>query len=424
MAKEETYDVVIIGAGHNGTTTAAYLAKCGLSVCVLEERPECGGAQETVEPMAGVRIQPHAIGNYGGSAPGWEQLELWRYGFRMDWNPSATVPFEDRALHRSPATGSSPVRTRTRWAGPRSPMLAASDPPCFKDLHARHVLDPAASAQRRADETHDPLHAGLQADTSPDCGRKELLEMTMFDLMDEYLETEPFKVDAGVHRHSAPARIGHLEGVAIPALAVVATVLPPAVAKPVAARGNMHGYYHALFRCAVAHGAIFRTCCPVEEIIVRTVARPACGCATTPPGARRRSGRNKAVISAAHIKPTFLKLIGPRAPRRRLPAADQGPQPQGRQPVHEPTSSPGRSSATARKFKWRNEEPHLHRRLLLHGVAARSTSRTSRCVIGRQQNLTLPPDEAMWGMVASQRCTTPPNRSAPAPATTSTARCG
>ena len=40
MAREERYDVVIIGAGHNGTTTAAYLAKCGLSVCVLEERTE------------------------------------------------------------------------------------------------------------------------------------------------------------------------------------------------------------------------------------------------------------------------------------------------------------------------------------------------------------------------------------------------
>ena len=70
MAREERFDVVIIGAGHNGATTAAYLAKCGLSVCVLEERPECGGAQETTEPIAGVRIQPHAIGNYGGSAPG------------------------------------------------------------------------------------------------------------------------------------------------------------------------------------------------------------------------------------------------------------------------------------------------------------------------------------------------------------------
>ena len=52
MSKEERFDVVIVGGGHNGTTAAAYLAKCGLSVCVLEERPECGGAQETTEPVS------------------------------------------------------------------------------------------------------------------------------------------------------------------------------------------------------------------------------------------------------------------------------------------------------------------------------------------------------------------------------------
>ncbi|MFC2000528.1 FAD-dependent oxidoreductase, partial [Chloroflexota bacterium] len=58
VGTDEVFDVVIVGAGHNGTTAAAYLAKCGLSVCLLEERPECGGAQEATEPMAGVRIPP------------------------------------------------------------------------------------------------------------------------------------------------------------------------------------------------------------------------------------------------------------------------------------------------------------------------------------------------------------------------------
>ena len=48
MNTEERYDIVIIGAGHNGTTTAAYLAKCGLSVCVLEERYEAGGSCPTM----------------------------------------------------------------------------------------------------------------------------------------------------------------------------------------------------------------------------------------------------------------------------------------------------------------------------------------------------------------------------------------
>ncbi|MBM3132160.1 MAG: FAD-dependent oxidoreductase, partial [Chloroflexi bacterium] len=69
MAKDERYDVVIVGGGPNGMGTAAYLAKSGLSVCVLEERVECGGACETVEPYPGVRIFPHAMLMYASPAP-------------------------------------------------------------------------------------------------------------------------------------------------------------------------------------------------------------------------------------------------------------------------------------------------------------------------------------------------------------------
>jgi phytoene dehydrogenase-like protein len=61
MPKEERYDFVIVGGGPNGVGTAAYLAKCGASVCVLEERPEAGGAVENVEPIPGVRIHPYGL---------------------------------------------------------------------------------------------------------------------------------------------------------------------------------------------------------------------------------------------------------------------------------------------------------------------------------------------------------------------------
>ena len=91
MARDESFDVVIIGGGPNGMTTAAYLAKCGLSVCVLEERTESGGACETVEPLPGVRIYPHAMLMYASAAPGFEQLELHKYGFRMEWDPVHTL---------------------------------------------------------------------------------------------------------------------------------------------------------------------------------------------------------------------------------------------------------------------------------------------------------------------------------------------
>ena len=38
------YDAIVVGAGHNGLTTAAYLARAGVKVLVLERRDQVGGA--------------------------------------------------------------------------------------------------------------------------------------------------------------------------------------------------------------------------------------------------------------------------------------------------------------------------------------------------------------------------------------------
>src|SRR4030067_1049908 len=46
---DASYDAVIIGAGHNGLTLAAYLARAGLSVGVFERRHEDGGGANTEE---------------------------------------------------------------------------------------------------------------------------------------------------------------------------------------------------------------------------------------------------------------------------------------------------------------------------------------------------------------------------------------
>jgi phytoene dehydrogenase-like protein len=51
----QTYDVVIIGAGHNGLTCAAYLGMAGLKVKVLERRDVVGGAAVTEEFVPGFR---------------------------------------------------------------------------------------------------------------------------------------------------------------------------------------------------------------------------------------------------------------------------------------------------------------------------------------------------------------------------------
>ena len=51
MAKR--FDAIVVGAGHNGLTTAAYLAKAGRSVLVLEKRDRVGGILDTVELAPG-----------------------------------------------------------------------------------------------------------------------------------------------------------------------------------------------------------------------------------------------------------------------------------------------------------------------------------------------------------------------------------
>jgi len=52
----QNYDAVIIGAGHNGLTTAAYLAKVGEKVLVLERRPVIGGIAATEEIFPGFKF--------------------------------------------------------------------------------------------------------------------------------------------------------------------------------------------------------------------------------------------------------------------------------------------------------------------------------------------------------------------------------
>ncbi len=56
-----SYDIVVVGSGHNGLTTAAYLAKAGLSVLVLEKNDWLGGGVVTKEILApGFKFDLHS----------------------------------------------------------------------------------------------------------------------------------------------------------------------------------------------------------------------------------------------------------------------------------------------------------------------------------------------------------------------------
>jgi phytoene dehydrogenase-like protein len=92
----KTYDAVVVGAGHNGLTAAAYLARAGLSTLVLERREIVGGCCVTEEISPGCRVsttsyiasmlRPEVISD----------LRLRDQGLRMvPCDPAIQVPFPD-----------------------------------------------------------------------------------------------------------------------------------------------------------------------------------------------------------------------------------------------------------------------------------------------------------------------------------------
>ncbi|MCH2200519.1 MAG: NAD(P)/FAD-dependent oxidoreductase [Fuerstiella sp.] len=94
------YDTIIIGGGHNGLVCAAYLARSGKSVLVLERRSILGGACVTEELWPGYKVSTAA---YVVSLllPEIErELELNKYGYEvLTRTPSSFTPFDDgRAL--------------------------------------------------------------------------------------------------------------------------------------------------------------------------------------------------------------------------------------------------------------------------------------------------------------------------------------
>ncbi len=90
------YDAIIIGAGHNGLVTAAYLARAGRKVLVLEKRDVIGGCVVTEELWPGFKVSTASYVNSLFRPEIIRELELKRHGFTMlPRNPSSFTPLPD-----------------------------------------------------------------------------------------------------------------------------------------------------------------------------------------------------------------------------------------------------------------------------------------------------------------------------------------
>jgi phytoene dehydrogenase-like protein len=236
----KTWDAIVVGAGHNGLACAAYLAKAGQRVLVIESRARVGGACTIEEPFPGVRMSPCAYLAGLLHPLVIEELELPRRGFH--WTPAVNglfVPFLDgesiqlwdddercleevRRLSAGDVAGfqaMSDVIRRLRDAL-RPGLKGGEEPGCVDGLSARDFWIGDAPSR---DEIEDRLGNDNEA-------RELLFDWSMAELVERYLKDErlqvaylgqgvigtnasPFdKGTASIRFHHASGRLGGMPG--------------------------------------------------------------------------------------------------------------------------------------------------------------------------------------------------------------------
>ena len=160
-------DAIVVGGGHNGLTTAAYLARAGLAVCVFERRPILGGACVTEEIWPGRRIsrasyvvsmlQPKVVADLGLREHGYEPIPLDPLRDHRPGRP-ADLLLRRRGSHarvdRSPLAPRRPALPRLRGAarahGRFLRPLLLRPPPALGSRRPRDLLSQLREAGRAA----------------------------------------------------------------------------------------------------------------------------------------------------------------------------------------------------------------------------------------------------------------------------------
>lgn len=272
MAKK--YDAVIIGGGHNGLVNAAYLAKAGKKILVLEQRHLVGGATVTEEIYPGFK---YSVFSYVVSLLRPEiirDLELTRHGLMILPLESSLTPLPDgRYLYRD-ADKFQTLRSIARFS--------ARDAEAYLDYgRAMHfmargmkyllgIVPPDPAANNPAD-LYSLYKLGRHL---TGLGEQEfyqvskLLTMSSADFLEQWFESDPL-----IATLSASGIIGTFLGPRSPGSAYV--LLHHYMGEIDGnfrawgfARGGTGAIADAIAAAAVANGAEIRTLAPVEQVMV------------------------------------------------------------------------------------------------------------------------------------------------------------
>jgi phytoene dehydrogenase-like protein len=308
----ERYDAVIIGGGHNGLVSAAYLAKAGWRTLVLERRHVLGGAAVTEEIFPGFRF---SVYSYVVSLLRPEiirELDLPRHGLEILPLDGTFTPLEDDYLWRVNDHGRS-MREIRRWSPTDAeayeeygqlmvdmarfikPILSILPPdPGRVDPREWLPLVGLGKAFRELPERQQAVFV-------------QLMTMSSADFLDQWFETDPLKATM-----SASGIIGTYQGVRSPGTAYVLLhhymgEIDGAFRAWGIPKGGTGGISNAIADAARSLGVDIRTEAPVTHIL--TDGERATG-VVLDGGEEIDAG---VVLSSLDVKQTFLRLLDPDA---------------------------------------------------------------------------------------------------------------
>lgn len=305
------WDVVVVGAGHNGLVAAAVLAKTGRKVLALEAAGELGGAARTEEFAPGFRVSSlaHLLNRLHPDVVA--ALDLERHGLAIERSGGVPTTVLSRqgdtlVLHGAygerldGGTAAEAVAWRGlraqlfRYAGVLKPFLSRAAP----DLAGMPLAETAALAR-----TGLALRR-LGKEDMRDFLRMLLMNVT--DVLDEHLEDDRLRglvaFDAVLGSHLGPRSPTSLLGLYY-RLAGEVGGTPGTQLLP---KGGMGAVVQAIAEAAAAAGVTTRTGSPVAKILVE---RGRATGVTLTSGEAIRAGT---VISAINPRTTLLELVGPR----------------------------------------------------------------------------------------------------------------
>lgn len=304
------YDAIIIGGGHNGLICAAYLAKAGRKVLVLEKRHVLGGAAVSEELYPGFTFsvasyvvslfRPHII----------RELELAKHGYEVIPMDCSFLPLPDGD---SLARWADPHRSRREIArfskkdaevypefsrvmtlmGKLAKSVIDHPAPDITSFHPKEIANLLRLGKVFRDMGPDLLHLNIK-----------LVTMSALDFLDLWFESDVLKAPMSVS-----GIIGTFQGIRSPGTAYVLLhhymgQLDGVFRSWGFSKGGTGGVSMACARAAMSYGAEIRTEAPVKQVIIKN------GEAT---GVVLENGDElhaKTVVSNLDPNRTYLKMIG------------------------------------------------------------------------------------------------------------------